>query len=241
MTYYKEPETPKVGDLWIKDGETYRWDGKRWVKLTTIDEIYDYADLIVGTLNRKNIAMFDQLKTLPKAQVIRKVTRVYEEIDTYTKSYYLILAKKVYKICADKLGLDYEDEITMLWVMAILEGYDPVTKYVYTHEVDRKRARLIEALMATDEPSVEVRTGLKQWTKQIKQYADNITAKVIEKVYLDNKIKEVMWLTERDERVCIECSLMDGKIYPIKKIPDKPHYGCRCYTIPIRGEDGKTI
>ena len=233
MTYYIEPKNPKEGDLWIHDGEVYRWDGKKWVKISnSIDLLYEYTDVIIGTLNRKNIATFDQLKTLPKKEVIKRVTIVYEKVDEYTRKYYLTLAKKIYKECASMLGFD-DGDLTMIWVMAILEGYDPVTKYVYTHEVDRKRARMVEALMASDTPAKEVETGLKQWTKQMRQYADNITAKAIEQVYIDNNIQEVMWLTERDNRVCIECESMDGNIYQLKSVPDKPHYGCRCVTIPV--------
>lgn len=237
MTYYQdiEPKHPKVGDLWVHKGETYRWDGKKWVKVEfdgSLDELYAYTDIIIGNLNRKNIGNFDQLKTLPKKLVITRVTEVYKEVDDYTKKYFLTLAKKIYKECARKFGFNDEDDITLMWLMAILEGYDPVTKYVYTHEVDRKRARTVEALMASDTPAKEVDTALKQWTRQVRQYADTVTDKAIEKVYIDNDIEEVMWQTEEDNKVCEECEELNGMVFPRDNVPPKPHYGCRCYLIP---------
>lgn len=52
--------------------------------------------------------------------------------------------------------------------------------------------------------------------------------------YRDAGVEEVMWITQRDGRVCEECITLNGLIFPIDRVPDKPHYNCRCYLEPVK-------
>ena len=51
-------------------------------------------------------------------------------------------------------------------------------------------------------------------------------------------VEKVMWIAERDDRTCDTCLKRDGLVFPIRDIPDKPHYGCRCTLKPITEKDG---
>ena len=200
--------------------------------------MYSYTDKIIQTLNRRYIALFNRLKNLSDDddEIILEVNRIYEEIDRLTKQAYLLLAKKIYQITMDMVEGDWED-IEAIWLLGILDDYNPVTKYVYSHEVDRKRARLIEALISSDNKAQEVERAKKLWARQSKQYAEYITDMATEKAYRDGGIEEVVWITERDERVCGICEGRDGVRYFIDEIPDKPHYGCRCRVRPLEAKD----
>ena len=61
---------------------------------------------------------------------------------------------------------------------------------------------------------------------------------VVDRAMIDNfkeqGVKKVMWITTPDERACLECLAMDRKIYPIDKVPAKPHPNCRCRLLPVK-------
>jgi SPP1 gp7 family putative phage head morphogenesis protein len=47
-------------------------------------------------------------------------------------------------------------------------------------------------------------------------------------------VKEMMWVTAKDEMVCRVCRPRHGKIYPIDKLPEIPaHPNCRCIVVPV--------
>ena len=199
-------------------------------------DYYEYADIIFNNLTRRYIGLFNKLKNLTddEKEVVRQVNEVYQEVDELTRKYLLILLKKIYKKVIERLDVeDVVDTVYELWLMKVLEGYDPVTKYVYIHEVDRKRARTIESIIASDNKPKEVETAKKQWSKQAKQYADNIVQVAVDHAFEEAGIQEVIWRTEEDLRVCPVCEERDGVIYPFDDYPSKPHYGCRCWVEPL--------
>lgn len=199
-------------------------------------DFYGYADIIFNTLTRRYIGLFNKLKGLEgytEKEIIRAVNEVYKEVDDITRKYLLLLLKKVFREVIDYLDTqDVVDTVYELWLMQLLEGYDPVTKYVYIHEVDRKRARAIESIIASDNKQAEIETAKKQWSKQAKQYADNIVKVAVDHAFTEAEIDEVIWCTEEDTRVCPQCESWDGNIYPLDDYPEKPHYGCRCWVEP---------
>ena len=195
-----------------------------------INSLYDFIDKVIGTLNRRFIALFNRLKSLKNEdEIIEAVNILYAEIDKITRDYLLLIARKVYKLLSEDDDDIVEDFITLAWINRALKGYDPVTKYVYTHEVDRKRTRLIETLIASDDKPKEVETAKRLWSKQAAQYADNIALKAATTAYEKNGINEVIWVTEQDSRVCKICRDRDGVRYRLENVPVRPHYGCRCW------------
>lgn len=148
---------------------------------------------------------------------------------------YLNAGKKVPEsLDFDKVEIKAEE-----MVEKVLKEYSPVTGYIYEREADRKQARLEEGMMAgktNDDREFyreTIKTNTNLWYTQSKQYAEDIADKTVLEVWEQAGVPYVMWVTQRDEKVCKECGPLDGKIFPIDEVPDKPHYRCRCLKIPI--------
>ena len=61
------------------------------------------------------------------------------------------------------------------------------------------------------------------------------------KFYHTVGVEKAIWQTAEDERTCPECAPLDGKVYPLDKLPSLPlHPDGRCYTIPEVPDDIKT-
>ena len=60
-------------------------------------------------------------------------------------------------------------------------------------------------------------------------YADFTSDEANLKALQDSGVKYGRWNAENDARTCDVCNERAGKIYPIDRIPPKPHPGCRCW------------
>ena len=125
------------------------------------------------------------------------------------------------------------------WLLAILEVSDPVTEYIYTEEVPRKRARFYETLLAliamrrtTTETEKTYKRARDLWGRQTEQYEINVVDMARRKAFEDNGISQFMWNTQEDEKVCSVCRPRDGVIYAAGNIPTR-HYLCRCWLTPV--------
>ena len=132
-----------------------------------------------------------------------------------------------------RMARDKDDDITIAEALFLLSEYDPVTRYVYTHEVERKRMRLAEAYIASNGDSREVKKALRLWSNMIRQYSIAITDEALLLTYKKAGVEYVKWITEEDERRCGQCAERHGKVYRIDNVPPKPHMGCRCYFEPV--------
>lgn len=196
--------------------------------------MYEYTDKVIRYMRKKFIRLFDSFRTnvpFDELNVISSSKSLYEELEKITEESLLAIAKRAYKTNG---GL-YESSITHRWLLGWLNDYNPVTKYVYLHEIERKCARFAESILASNNPSAEIDVALRYWSNMVTQYAIDITDRAVEQAYSDNDIEKVMWVTIKDERRCKECRERDGKVYDINNIPPKPHWGCRCYLIPYLG------
>lgn len=195
--------------------------------------MYQLTDQKLSKLNKQIKRLFSRYKAIMKFDefnVLEQSKRLYKELNELNEEVYLELANTYYK------EINPKGKLSKKWLLGILLGYDAVTKYVYEHEVDRKRARFAEALISSNTKSKEFVTAMNHWTRQTDQYGINITDAAVVQAYEDVGIKKLKWNTERDGRVCPECKKRDGKIYNIKSLPSKPHYNCRCYYTPVKGD-----
>ena len=125
------------------------------------------------------------------------------------------------------------------YVDGILGEYNPVTGYLYYPEADRKRSRLVEALITAmvinsrADYHKELRKFANLWHTQTLQYGETMVDKTRVNTFKKNGITKIRWITQGDEKVCKECRERNGVIYAIDKIPPKPHYRCRCWSEPI--------
>ncbi len=149
---------------------------------------------------------------------------------------FLKLAKESYKQAKEfvpETESDNSTDITLEWLLAFLEEYSPVTKYVFNHEVERKMARCAESIISSPvSKDKEVMTALRLWAQMVAEYALEVTDEATKQAYKDSGVKKVIWLSFEDSRRCKTCKDRHNKVYDIDKIPPKPHIGCRCYVMP---------
>ncbi len=193
--------------------------------------MYEYTDVIIRYLNKRFIEVFHRLKSLvsfDELNVLQSTRLIYDELMQITEEKLLELAVYYYNgtVKNPKTNIDRE------WLYLILDDYDPITKYVFIHEVERKRARLAESILASQNKSKEIDTALRYWSAMVAQYAIEVTDEAVKQAYVDDGVEMVMWVSMLDDRRCKECEKREGKVYDISNVPPKPHIGCRCYLVP---------
>ena len=201
--------------------------------------IYDFADKAIKDMNRRNLRAFDKLKLLnfDELNVLRTVTVTYKDSVKLAKNHFKAIYLNAYLDAMEEVGQkkkDLSDDILDDWLLDMLEDYDALTHYRFNEETERKKARTAEALIATKVDAREVERALKLWTLQVATYADRSVLDGRMKAFKDAGVKKVKWVTQDDNKVCGDCELLDGKIFPVDKVPPRSHYGCRCYLIPVK-------
>ena len=198
-------------------------------------DFYAETDKVISRLNRIAIRRFREaqreagLMKWDELTVIRVVKKLYKDLSADNRKAFLELARNVYN-GVDPHGDKRPDGD---WLDAFLLEYGPVTKYVYLHEVDRKRDRTTEAIIASTDKAKEFLRGLLYWGQMTAQTCLDVTDAAAMKAWRDCGIKKVKWNTNIDGRECKTCHDRNGKIYPINKVPPKVHYGDRCWLTPV--------
>ena len=203
---------------------------------------YLYADRAIKDMNRRNLRTFGKLKPLKfdSLNVFQSVSDVYEQSIALCKKRYRQIALNAYEAALILAGIEAEeaermaeDSITEDWILDMLEDYDAVALYQFLPEAERKKERLVEALIASHNKGEEVNKALRLWTLQVARYADKSVEDATIDAYKKAGVKKVRWLALEDAKTCNVCAKRDGKVYSIDKIPQRPHYHCRCDIIPI--------
>lgn len=210
------------------------------------DNPYLLSDNASKLLNRKAIKRFDKAKRdcnllhIDELNVIKVVTKLYKNLDADNRKIFLRLARMAYEDAREEaekdgfLSYDGDDEIDDAIISHLLLEYDPVYLVVYTNEVERKRDRLIEGVIAAPNKTKEFRRGLSLWARFTGHECDRITDEATLKAFRDSGVKKVKWVTEHDDKVCEVCGPRDGKVYEIDKVPIKPHINCRCWLEAVK-------
>lgn len=199
---------------------------------------YLYADRAIKDMNRRNLRAFDKLKTILKfdeLNVFQSVSGVYENSIALCEKRYRQIALDAYEAALILAGIEAEeaermaeDSITEDWILDMLEDYDAVALYQFLPEAERKKERLVEALIASHNKGEEVNKALRLWTLQVARYADKSVEDATIDAYKKAGVKKVRWLALEDAKTCKVCAKRDGKVYSINKVPPRPHYHCRC-------------
>lgn len=200
---------------------------------------YKKTDKVIDFLTGKYIKIFRKLKLISnfdELNVIQLTHDVYDEAEKITQQEMLRLAEIVYKQTREQAEPEMETSFGIEWLLAVLGEYNPVTRYIYLNEVERKRAKLAEAIIATSSDKLkvkeEVNRALRMWAGMNKQLADDITLAAMIQAITDDGYEYVEWITYKDDKRCGICKKMDGQIFRIDSIPPRPHNHCRCY---VRG------
>lgn len=204
--------------------------------------VYQSCDRAIKAMNRACVESFGRLKLArwDDVHIIREVTKVYRQSEQQARRKYRDVAIDAYILGMLMCGVEEKEarqlarkEITLAWVDDMLERVDPVTQFRFDAETKRKAYRLAEQLEVTPEKSKAIEKALRDWSRQIGQYAINITDYAIIRAFKDADVERVMWISVEDERRCVECKRRHRKIYQIDSIPPKPHWGCRCRIVPV--------
>lgn len=220
-------------------------------------DYYGPVDDAIRQMNRDNLRAFSRLKLadFDRITIIRTVLDLYKTQAKKARKKYLEIAFDAYllglmmteKNISERTAKNMaKGAITEDWIDDLLTETDFVTLYRFDTETDRKAQRLVEALALLEDGSAgkeligtpeETRNALidqalRAWTKQLGQYAINVTDAAAIQALDDAGVGWVQWLTERDQRVCAECHQLDGRIFRISEVPAKPHWNCRCRLQP---------
>lgn len=204
---------------------------------------FEYADKAIKDMNRRNLRSFGKMKQLKfdELNILKAVNATYEQSVNLAKTRYKQIAIDAFVSALMSLGYllkdaesTAEETITDDWVLDMLEDYDPVTLYQFLSEAERKKQRLIEAMIAAHNKGQEVDKALRLWTLQIAHYADRSVIDGTVDGYKEAGVKRVRWIAVDDEKTCPVCQTLDGEIFDIDKIPDRPHYRCRCRLDPVQ-------
>ena len=159
--------------------------------------MYEITDKTLKKLKSKIWNRFLKTKATTKfdeLNVIKNSKNLYNDLKDYNEQAFLQIAQDSYKKYSDKKIPN------LAWVLLILASYDVVTEYVYKHEIDRKRSRFAESVIASGNKMLPYQRANNLWYKQTEQYATTIEDKATIKAYKDNGVKKVMWVTEKDEK-----------------------------------------
>lgn len=214
--------------------------------------MYEYLDSLLAAEKKKVRTEFNHLGVMgfDELNVVntRKTTQeMFDRLLSDNEAMYLKAAKNAYKKSvktAKSAGYSGEEEnVDSAWVLSMLGGYNLVTGYLYDKEADRKRLRLNEQILTAREYSnremyqESLRRTANLWWTQTAQYGISAVDEATIKGFRDMGVKEVRWIAADDEKTCPTCGDRDNKIYKLNKIPPKPHYGCRCYVVPVREKE----
>ena len=193
---------------------------------------YQKTDKTIAYLNKQYAKLFRQLTSFDELNVINVSHEIYDEVLKLVERESTRLVKSVYDSYSENHTISVTD--ASAFVLALMLAYNPVTKYIYKNELERKRSRFAEGVIASDTPREEVELAKRLLVALNRQFEDDVTFDTVVKALEDDGVEEVRWITEVDDRRCAECKSRHGKIYKIHNIPPKPHRFCRCYVERVR-------
>lgn len=190
---------------------------------------YSKADKTIEYLNKQYAKLFRSVTAFDELNVISASHEIYNKIYTLVEQEAARLSKAVYKKYRRTENETEESFDATVFVLALLLGYNPVTKYVFKNELDRKRARFAESLIASDTHYEELARARRLVAGMSAQFMDDVTFETMVQAFRDNGVTKVRWVTSPDDRRCKECAGMHNRIYSINNIPARPHIHCRCW------------
>lgn len=194
--------------------------------------MYEYLDWILKRLVLRiqrafrsfYLTSFDELNVVPAVQ------ELYRRLEAINREEYMRIALYYYRRELE----DDEAEIEDVWVDNLLGLINPVVKYAYSTEAVRKRDRLVEALIATNGSRAELDTAMRYWVRMTDWFAVDVADAAVNRAREERGIARVRWRSEDDSRVCSTCKTLNGIVFPLEKVPDKPHPNCRCWLEDVK-------
>lgn len=203
--------------------------------------MYEYIDENVERLKKQtqtafnnfrlSLLKFDELNVM---QVKTKTESLFTKLKRQSNRFYTGLLNHL----AESMGFE-EDKYDL---DELLETYSGTLLYSFSTEMERKRERLFETMVAIDDMSdpdilSQQKKNIRNWNTQVEEFGVDIERNIFLSELRDSGIRKVQWMTAEDERVCTDCSDMNGIVFDIDNVPRRPHIGCRCWLKGV-SEDG---
>lgn len=187
--------------------------------------------------NRLLLAGFDELSVVQAKQTTKTI---WERVDRFIRKNLRELCAWVYEWVYVLYGKKPPDRDWTKVVDDWLKGYDPVTRYVYDNELERKRLRLLEEILTArefqDRPGLEktLKTTAGLLLTQGLQYGLDLMGETEKRAYEEiGPEVYVQYHACDDDRTCEDCWQYNGMVFPIDEAPRIPqHYRCRCWYTP---------
>ena len=182
------------------------------------------------------LALFDELNVL------------YQQINEYSRDMFLAILQEAYDAEAEKKRRRFTED----FLIVILDEPNEYTTVTYSRELERKAERFGEQLAAaitrtlqseerTNENGVKVSLDAelkKLFDREfnslallLDQYSIDTVDRARTEAFLDDDVNRVRWVTVLDGKECAYCRSLNGHVFPVKRVPTKPHPHCRCYTV----------
>ena len=186
--------------------------------------------------NRLLLAGFDELNVIRVQSITESI---WKRVDRFNRDAYAEMCEWTY----EWVYVQYGDKTPHKdWTKVVddwLRGYDPVTKYIYDRELERKRLRLNEGVLTTretqDRPGLTdvVRAAANLLLTQSLQYGlDLIGETELEAFHEAPEDEDALsrYNACNDSKTCNECWKLNGKVVKVSEAPHIPqHYRCRCW------------
>lgn len=215
--------------------------------------MYEYLDSLLAKAKKKLRTEFNRLGLMGFDELnvtnTKKVTKaMFDRLLSDNEKMYRKVADDAYaKAKKTARGAGYaeeeESELSGDWLFTVLLGYNLVTGYLYDREAERKCLRLNEQILTAREfddrqmYNDSLRRTANLWWTQTSQYGIDVVDKATLQAYEDIGVEKVRWKARIDGRECKVCRERHDKIYKISEVPEKAHYGCRCYLEPVKTEE----
>lgn len=203
--------------------------------------MYEYIDENVERLKKQtqtafnnfrlSLLKFDELNVM---QVKTETESLFTKLKRQSDRFYTGLLNHL----AESMGFE-EDKYDL---DELLETYSGTLLYSFSTEMERKRERLFETMVAIDDMSdpeilSQQKKNIRNWNTQVEEFGVDIERNIFLSELRDSDIRKVQWMTAEDERVCTDCSDLNGIVFDIDNVPRRPHIGCRCWLKGV-SEDG---
>ena len=189
-------------------------------------------------LNRQTdtLALFDELNVL------------YKQIDSYSREMFLSILQEAYNDEVKNRRRRFDEDFLII----ILDDPNDFTTVVYSKELERKAERFSEQITSainrnlqaedrTNENGVKIPLEIEIKRLFDREYnslgllLDSYMIETVdtgrEEAFIDDGVRRVRWITILDGKECDYCRSLNGHVFPVRRIPTKPHPRCRCYTI----------
>lgn len=186
---------------------------------------YSATDKTIAYLNKQYPKLFRRVAGFDELNVIPVSHEIYDSIYELVKREATRLSEVVYRSKSE----EQTEFDSAAFVVALLLAYNSVTKYVYENELERKRARFAESLIASETPAEEIALAQRLVAGMNAQFMDDVTFETILQAFRDSGVTRVRWVTSPDDRRCKTCASRHMQIYSINNVPAKPHIHCRCW------------